>query len=77
DLALPELKIAVEYDGRWHASASQLERDRHRLNRLLGAEWVVFHVTADLMRDRFEDLVGDLRTVIKTRYPVQARPIAR
>ncbi|HEX6685372.1 MAG TPA: hypothetical protein VF062_21485, partial [Candidatus Limnocylindrales bacterium] len=37
DLALPELKIAVEYDGRWHASASQLERDRHRLNRLLGA----------------------------------------
>lgn len=71
DLALPELKIAVEYDGRWHASPSQLERDRQRLNRLLGEEWVVFHVTADQMRNNFDELVAQLRSAIKTRSKQQ------
>jgi very-short-patch-repair endonuclease len=67
DLALPEARIAIEYDGRWHASTSQLERDRLRLNRLLGAEWVVFHVTADQMRGGLDDLLRDLRAAIRTR----------
>ncbi|HZM79414.1 MAG TPA: hypothetical protein VFC19_27095 [Candidatus Limnocylindrales bacterium] len=74
DLALPEAKIAIEYDGRWHASTSQLERDRLRLNRLLGAEWVVFHVTADQMRSTLDELLRDLRTTIRSRIsPSQAR----
>lgn len=68
DLAWPGLKIAVEYDGRWHASSSQLERDRKRLNRLLGQEWTVFHVTADQMRDgNFDELVAQLRSAIQAR----------
>jgi very-short-patch-repair endonuclease len=51
DLAFPELKIAVEYDGAWHANGGQLTRDRQRLNRLVAAGWTVLHVTAADMRD--------------------------
>ncbi|MEJ5945847.1 hypothetical protein WDZ17_11140 [Pseudokineococcus basanitobsidens] len=46
DLALESLRIAVEYDGAWHALREQLEKDRERLNRLRDAGWVVVHVTA-------------------------------
>ncbi|MEJ5866239.1 hypothetical protein WDV85_00625 [Pseudokineococcus sp. 5B2Z-1] len=46
DLALPDLRIAIEYDGQWHAAREQLEKDRARLNRLREAGWVVVHVTA-------------------------------
>jgi very-short-patch-repair endonuclease len=71
DLALPEAKIAIEYDGRWHASAPQLERDRIRLNRLLGAEWIVFHVTAEQMRGGLDELIRDLRAAIRSRTGVR------
>lgn len=67
DLGYPDLKIAVEYDGRWHASAAQLERDRRRLNRLLGADWIVFHVTADQMRRGLDELIDEIRAAIKAR----------
>ena len=49
DFAWPELKVAVEYNGLWHAEAGQFIRDRQRLNRLREAGWqVVFVTTADL-----------------------------
>ncbi len=67
DLAWPEPRVAVEYDGRWHGDPAQLERDRARLNRLLGADWLVFHVTADQMRDNLGAVVGDLRAAIRAR----------
>jgi very-short-patch-repair endonuclease len=46
DFAWPDRKVAVEYDGVWHADAGQLIRDRERLNRLQAAGWYVHHVTA-------------------------------
>jgi len=51
DLALPEFKVAVEYDGTWHVLREQLERDRARLNALQAAGWTVVHVTAAMLRD--------------------------
>lgn len=51
DLAYPELRIAIEYDGAWHGEAGQLSRDRRRHNRLVAAGWTVFYVTAADMRD--------------------------
>jgi very-short-patch-repair endonuclease len=51
DLAYPDLRVAVEYDGAWHAADRQFARDRRRLNRLTGAGWVVLHVTAADLRD--------------------------
>ncbi|RBY87194.1 hypothetical protein DQ244_17905 [Blastococcus sp. TBT05-19] len=51
DLAWPELRLAVEYDGAWHGEPGQFRRDRQRLNRLTAAGWVVLFVTAaDLRR---------------------------
>lgn len=51
DFAWPDRKIALEYDGLWHADARQFARDRQRLNRLRAAGWQVVFVTAgDLYR---------------------------
>ncbi|SDX97203.1 T/G mismatch-specific endonuclease [Geodermatophilus africanus] len=51
DLAWPEHRVAVEYDGLWHAEPGQFARDRQRLNRLQAAGWrVVFVMAADLRR---------------------------
>jgi hypothetical protein len=37
DFAWPDRKVAVEYDGLWHAESGQFARDRRRLNRLRAA----------------------------------------
>jgi very-short-patch-repair endonuclease len=46
DFAWPDRKVAVEYDGLWHAESGQFARDRQRLNRLHAAGWRVFFVVA-------------------------------
>jgi very-short-patch-repair endonuclease len=46
DLALVALRIAIEYDGAWHALREQLARDRERMAALAGARWLTVHVTA-------------------------------
>jgi hypothetical protein len=51
DFAWPEHKVAVEYDGLWHAEAGQFARDRRRLNRLQAAGWRVVFVTAADLHD--------------------------
>jgi hypothetical protein len=51
DLAYPDLRIAIEYDGLWHAGRRAFLDDRRRLNRLTAAGWVVVHVTVDDLRD--------------------------
>ncbi|GAB4080456.1 hypothetical protein GCM10028783_14040 [Modestobacter muralis] len=51
DFAWPAQKVALEYDGLWHADPAQFRRDRERLNRLTAAGWrVVFATAADLHR---------------------------
>jgi len=50
DFAYPELKIAIEYDGLWHAEPGQFEKDRQRLNRLSAEGWLVIFVTAADLR---------------------------
>lgn len=51
DFAWPEAKVAVEYDGVWHAEPGRFARDRRRLNRLLAAGWRVVFVTAADLHD--------------------------
>jgi hypothetical protein len=65
DLAWPDYRIAVEYDGAWHADHAQLEKDRARLNRILGAGWLVLHVTAARLRDDFAGVVRELRAAMR------------
>ena len=51
DFAWPGRKVALEYDGLWHAEARQFAKDRQRLNRLREAGWQVVFVTAADLRD--------------------------
>jgi G:T-mismatch repair DNA endonuclease (very short patch repair protein) len=50
DFAYPELRLAIEYDGLWHAEPGQFAKDRRRLNRLSAAGWRVIFVTAADLR---------------------------
>jgi very-short-patch-repair endonuclease len=50
DFAWPEHKVALEYDGLWHAEPGQFAKDRRRLNQLTAAGWRVIFVTAADLR---------------------------
>lgn len=65
DLAWPEQRVAVEYDGYWHAAPEQLRQDRARLNRILTAGWLVIHVTNDRLRRDVPGLVAEIRQAIR------------
>ncbi|MEV1109086.1 MULTISPECIES: hypothetical protein [unclassified Micromonospora] len=67
DLAWPHLKVAVEYDGLWHDDPEQLHLDRRRLNRLLGEDWIVLHVTAKRLREDFDGFLDELRQALRSR----------
>ncbi len=59
DLAFPERRLAIEYDGDWRdGQAWALNRDRDRLNRVHALGWDVVFVTAPMLRDE--------RTLIRT-----------
>lgn len=63
DFGWPELKVAVEYDGLWHADKAQFSRDRQRLNRLREAGWTVVFVTAADLHDPLR-LVAAIRAAL-------------
>ena len=63
DFAWPELKVAVEYDGLWHAADDQFAKDRRRLNRLREAGWTVVFVTAADLRDPVR-LIATIRAAL-------------
>ena len=66
DFAWPGRRLALEYDGLWHAEPGQFARDRQRLNRLSAAGWrVVFVTAADLVRP--VELVARLRAAGEAR----------
>lgn len=63
DFGWPGQRVAVEYDGLWHADPEQFVRDRQRLNRLTAAGWrVVFVTAADLRRP--EQLVARIAAAL-------------
>ncbi len=65
DLAWPEYRVAVEYDGLWHRDPDQFHRDRRRLNQLLAEHWIVLHVTAPRLRDDVDSLVAEVRAALR------------
>jgi very-short-patch-repair endonuclease len=75
DLAWPDLRIAVEYDGRWHASPDQLDRDRARLNRLVTTDgWIILHVTARRFHEDFDGVVAEVRAAMRSQRSRSRRP---
>ncbi|MET8201261.1 endonuclease domain-containing protein [Micromonospora taraxaci] len=67
DLAWPEYRVAVEYDGQWHSDADQLHRDRRRLNLLVGAGWLVLHVTSRRLHGEFPAVLSEIRAALASR----------
>ncbi|MGS2618144.1 endonuclease domain-containing protein [Micromonospora sp. LZ34] len=76
DLAWPELKVAIEYDGLWHHDPAQFHHDRQRLNRILGDDWIVLHVTSERMREDFAGFLMEVRAALthRTRTRTRTRP---
>jgi very-short-patch-repair endonuclease len=70
DLALPALKIAIEYDGRWHENDLQRALDNDRLAALRAAGWTVIVVTAELLRDH-RRLVATVSAAVAERQALQ------
>jgi hypothetical protein len=70
DLAWPDLKLAVEYDGEWHASNAALSRDRQRLRDLQAAGWYVYPVTRHDMRN-MPQLIATIASLIAARSSAQ------
>jgi hypothetical protein len=64
DLAWPDRRVAVEYDGVWHATSAQLHADRRRLNRLVTAGWTVLHVTSARLATDFPGFLSELRAAL-------------
>lgn len=69
DLAWPDHRLAVEYDGHWHADAAQLRKDRRRLNRLVTAGWTVLHVTDDRLRHDLDGIVAEVHAMLRHTDP--------
>ena len=67
DLAWPEYRVGLEYDGRWHGRAEQLHLDRQRLNQLTAAGWVILHATSARLANDFSGLLRELRTALRSR----------
>ncbi len=67
DLAWEAIRLALEYDGQWHADRGQLARDRERLRRLHAAGWQVIHVTRNDLRD-LDAMVAMIRGFVETRF---------
>jgi very-short-patch-repair endonuclease len=67
DLAWPSYKVAVEYDGSWHADSDHLHLDRQRLNHLVGAGWLVLHVTSGRLRNDFPGVLREVRSALVSR----------
>ncbi|WBC02691.1 hypothetical protein [Micromonospora sp. WMMA1976] len=67
DLAWPEFRVAVEYDGQWHSDADRMHLDRRRLNQFVAAGWLVLHVTGRRLRKEFPALVREIRAALVTR----------
>jgi hypothetical protein len=65
DLAIPERRLAIEYDGDWRDGETwALNRDRDRLNRVHAAGWDVVFVTAPLLRDQ-RKLLRMIRSILE------------
>jgi hypothetical protein len=67
DLAWPEFKVALEYDGAYHAEPGRLHLDRRRLNQLATAGWIVLHATSLRLRTDFGGIVREVRAALMSR----------
>lgn len=64
DLAYPDLRLAIEYEGDHHRDRSTYRRDIVRFNALRAAGWAALRFTADDVFRRPQRIVDDVRVAI-------------
>lgn len=64
DLAYPQWKIGIEYDGDQHRDAMTFRADVARLNRLRLAGWTILRFTATDVFRKPEQMVAQVRAII-------------
>lgn len=67
DMAYPELKIAVEYDGREHLTPARARRDLHRQAYMTAAGWTVVRFAASVVLYEPWKISADLRWLLHRR----------
>ncbi|MFC3503131.1 hypothetical protein ACFOOK_19425 [Micromonospora krabiensis] len=67
DLAWPNYRVAVEYDGQRHADPERLHLDRKRLNHLVAAGWLMLHVTSRRLHQDFPGVLREVRAALAAR----------
>jgi hypothetical protein len=67
DLAYPQWKIAIEYEGDHHREKATFRKDVHRFNALRAAGWLALRFTADDVIRRSEQLTQTVRRAIAER----------
>ncbi|MGN9775959.1 endonuclease domain-containing protein [Micromonospora sp. H33] len=67
DLAWPDFRVAVEYDGHWQQDRDRLHLDRQRLNQLVTAGWLVLHVTSRRLHRKFPKVAAEVRAALTSR----------
>ncbi|MGH3520726.1 MAG: endonuclease domain-containing protein [Haloechinothrix sp.] len=67
DLAFPEYRIAVEYDGSWHGNPEQARLDAQRRSRMEAEGWTFIIVTKAWLRDDPRGIVDAVRAAIRQR----------
>lgn len=63
DLAFPEERLIIEYEGVYHFEGTQIVRDDARIQRLIEAGWRVIRLSAADLRD-LEAVVGRVRLAL-------------
>lgn len=74
DIAWPELKVAVEYDGEGHRTREQQAQDEIRRNRLRAAGWIIEVVTATALMRTPNEILRHVRSALSARRAAIARP---
>ena len=68
DFADPELKIAIEVDGRaFHSDRRSFERDRERQNMLVTRGWIVLRFTWERLVNDPEGVLAEVAAVLANR----------
>lgn len=68
DLAFPEARVAVEYEGAYHFEDDQIARDDARYARLRAAGWTVIRFSASDLRD-LDAVVIRVRAALRQKWP--------
>ncbi|MFV2022204.1 DUF559 domain-containing protein [Micromonospora sp. LOL_023] len=71
DLAYPQWRIAMEYEGDHHRERGTFRRDVSRYNALRAAGWLVLRFTADHVLRQNRQLVQEVRQAIAERHGTQ------